>query len=201
MQKDRGYYNKQKFQEFLKSNFKLINQPVVKEFLKKGENYSLFIEAVCFPNRRNVEELDQKFKKFYFQVRFIKYLSNLIYYYSIDLDRKYRTYDKYFPLILDKPVQESQNATSLLDFLESYSPDISELILTEEDDLLTYIEDPKLHQVLKTLTDKQRKVLELIYVYDFKNKTIAKLFNESPQNISKIHNNSIKKLKNQLKVY
>jgi|SRR5690625_534928 len=57
------------------------------------------------------------------------------------------------------------------------------------------IGDEKLYQALNKLTEKQIEVLELIYVFGFKNKEVADFFSESPQNISNIHKKALSNIR------
>ncbi|MBM7647034.1 RNA polymerase sigma factor (sigma-70 family) [Scopulibacillus daqui] len=158
----------------------------------------LLAKAVCYPTEENKRKLDHGFKQFFFKMRFIKYISNLIYYHSIDLDKRYKNFYQRHSLILDKPIQMDDNKVTFLDVYHSYKPNVSEWIVNEGDDIFHYVENPKLYQALKTLSNKQLKILELFYVRGLNNKAIAEFFGESPQNISKIHHKALNRLKNQL---
>lgn len=187
------------FQNFLKENVKLLNQPIMKGFLKDEKNYSLLAESVCSQCPLIDKRLDESFKQFYFKVKSLKYFSNLIHYYAIDLDKKYRLNQQRYSLILDKPVnQDAGYSDTLHDYFNFFTPDMSELIINEEKGLLEYIEDIKLYMAVKSLTNKQRRILEFMYIYGFKNKNIAKIFSDSPQNISKIHKRTLEKIRNYL---
>lgn len=185
-----------KFLYFLKKNNKLLNQPIMKGFLKDKKNYSLLAESVCDQCPLLNQRLDESFRQFYFKVKSLKYFSSLIYYYAIDLDKKYKLNQQRYSLILDKPIkQDGDQSNTLQDYFNFSNPDMSELIITGEDELFEHIGDINIYTAIKSLTDKQKKILELKYIYDFKNKDIAKIFNDSPQNISKIHKNAIEKIR------
>lgn len=184
------------FQDFLAQKSYLLNEPIMKLYLKKEENLKLLAKAVCFPADENITQLDNQFKQFYYHARFIKYLSTLICNYSIDLEKRYKRYYQRHSLILDKPDQYNEKST-MLELYYTYDPKMDELFL-KEDSILEYIENPKLYKALKTLSSKQLKILHLFYVKGLNNKLIAQYFGDSPQNISKLHHKSISLLKKQL---
>ncbi|QPW51618.1 sigma-70 family RNA polymerase sigma factor (plasmid) [Bacillus thuringiensis] len=184
--------------EFLQTNKKFSQQPIVKSFLAKTEYRNLLALSLDSNDPSIKKELDYKFKQFYRKARIIKYISNLIYFYSIDFDKKVRRYSKKNKLILDQPVNndsEHSNIT-LLDKMSSTNIDIIESLLCEKkDNLEAYLEDEKIINAFQQLTIKQKEILKYIYIHELKNKEIALLKNETPQNISQIHQGALKKLR------
>ncbi|WP_425542355.1 sigma-70 family RNA polymerase sigma factor [Lentibacillus halophilus] len=57
----------------------------------------------------------------------------------------------------------------------------------------------QLYQAIQTLTPKQKGILTHKYVHGVQNNEIAALFNDSPQNVFKLHRKALKRLKNHLK--
>jgi len=51
---------------------------------------------------------------------------------------------------------------------------------------------------LKSLTDKQLQILEMIYVKDYSIKAIAETLQTTPQNISNLHRKALKNLQQKL---
>lgn len=62
-----------------------------------------------------------------------------------------------------------------------------------------YVEDPPLYQAIQSLTPKQQEILTYKYVRQLSNKEIADQFEDSPQNVSKLHQKALQHLKSQLK--
>ena len=81
--------------------------------------------------------------------------------------------------------------TSIGELVSDYS---SELEFNYES-LLDSIEDEQLIEALKSLSDKQLLVLELIYFKGLTLKEISKIIQTTPQNVSNLHRKSLKKLK------
>lgn len=65
----------------------------------------------------------------------------------------------------------------------------------ETGDLSSHIGDEDLVKALRKLTPKQNRVLTMVYSYGLTNKEIAAYFHESPQNISSIRKQGLKKLR------
>jgi RNA polymerase sigma factor (sigma-70 family) len=185
-----------KIEQFENKYERYLNEPIIKDFLKIPEHRSLLIEII---NTENVDKrilLDQKFKVFYKRARIVKYIDSLIHFYSIDFDKKIRKVKNRFPLILDTQENGSSDVTSLLEVIPSSIPEPLDIVTNEKAaSLKEIVENENLYSALEKLTDKQLSVLELIYVKNLSNKEVANFFNESPQNISKVHKQTIKKLR------
>lgn len=198
MEKQKICMDSSTYKEYVSNHEKLLNQPVMKSFLTSQRNLLLFTNFICHQSFTNKKNLDEAFRLFYFEVRLISYLSKLIYYYSIDLNKRYRRYYNRHVFILDKPVNQEET-TALIDFYKHEEPDIEHTISNNPDKgLLDCIEHKKLYIALQSLTNKQLKVLELIYVKQFTNKSIAELFGETPQNISKIHLRALRNIRGKI---
>ena len=65
-----------------------MEQPIVRSFLQSKYNYNLFEEAITNPTPENKQILDQTFKSHFKKIKVIDYVSKLIHYYSIDLQKK-----------------------------------------------------------------------------------------------------------------
>ncbi|MED1865861.1 sigma-70 family RNA polymerase sigma factor [Fictibacillus nanhaiensis] len=99
-----------------------------------------------------------------------------------------------YPLILDNI--NSSDDVPLAEQIPSPELDIcDQIVVYRNSELSKIIENERLFQAINLLTSKQQKVLDLIYVQGFNNKEVADLFKETPQNISNIHKQAIKKIK------
>lgn len=167
------------------ANF-LSNQ-VMTTFLKQKKHYLLLSEFLEFPNEENKEKLDQAFKKFFVEIRLIKYISSLIHYYSIGFDQKQRKDRERNLLILDRP---NEDGIAPIDLLAA--EDTAE---EKETSLLNLISDEKIAAGLKKLTKKELYVLNLFYVYGHSDTIIAKHLGVSQQSISKMRKRGLEKLR------
>ncbi len=185
-------FNKE-FNLFLEKNKSFLSNPIIKEFLKEEEHLRLLMQSVCLPSEENNNKLNVAFKQFYAEIRLIKYFSTFLYYYSINFDKKNRRNRDRFALILDQPLPDNDNETS--------KDLISSKILTTSDtpeSLDDNISQFQLYQALKSLTPKQKKIIELAYVKELTDTEIAKLLGVSQQNISKTRKNALTRLRNYL---
>ncbi|MCO7127383.1 sigma-70 family RNA polymerase sigma factor [Sporolactobacillus shoreicorticis] len=178
--------NKKKcLDEFINSHKNFLNQPIVKSFLNKRENYYLFEQAICYPSYEFQSRVDAEFKKHYRHYQLISYFSNLIYYNSINFDKNIRKRRERERLTIDN---------NQIDYLNQKHIQF-DLLYQQSSSLEDHIETPKLYSAIKQLTDRQRKILELIYVHDYKISYIAQLQGSSQQNISQQHKKALEKLK------
>ena len=181
---------------FYEKNNHLLQNKVIKNFLDCEENEKMLEKVLQEPTDENIKLLDKKFKEYFFKIKLIKYISSLIYYYTIDFDKRNNKRNRQFLLILDAPLNydEEEDTRSLKDIQASF-------ITTEQDffnQMQTFdelLENDKLYQAYRNLTKKQQILLDLIYVHHYSTKEVAELYKETPQNISNIHHRALKKLK------
>lgn len=177
-----------------------LNQPIVESFLREDKNYFLFKNAIIDPTEENKHRLDLAFKQHYKQVKMISYISKLIYFYSIDFDKKISLNNQRQLLNLDTPIStEENNTTSKLDILASSKEDLTYLEFENiQKDIKEHISNDILFASLNLLSDKQLEILKLIYIVNYNNKEVAKLLGESEQTVSYNHKKAIKKLRNSM---
>lgn len=174
-----------------------LNQPIVESFLREDENYVLFKNAIIDPTEKNKQRLDLVFKQHYKKVKMISYISKLIYFYSIDFDKKISLNKQRQLLNLDTPIStEENNITSKLDVLASSKEDLTYLEFENiQEDIQEHISNEVLFASLNFLSDKQLKILKLLYIINYNNKEVAELLGESEQTVSYNHKKAIEKLR------
>ncbi|MEG8980444.1 sigma-70 family RNA polymerase sigma factor [Priestia megaterium] len=178
-------------QQFFNNHKKGLNKPIIKEFLKDDKNYEPLIQYILHPTEKNQLKVDTAFKKHFQEIRDIKFYSSLIRFFSIDYDKRVRKLSNRFLLTLDQPIGNDHEST-IKDHIVDPQPQIPH---EEEKSLSSLVENRALIKGLKTLTDKQLQVLELIYVKDLTNAEIAKKMNSTTQNVCNTHRKAIRKLK------
>lgn len=185
----------QKLNEFFEENSRKLKNPIIQGFLSHEDNLILLKKYILNPSDINRNKVDKSFQSYYKTVREIKYVSNLIHFFSVDFDKKIRKqYDRNL-LILDKNKSDEGTITPK-EFIQDDSQELSSLM---GGDLLEKIENKALVRALKTLSDKQIMILEMIYLRELSLKEISKLIQTSPQNISNHHRKTLKKLNKLLK--
>ncbi|GGJ97140.1 hypothetical protein GCM10007063_19440 [Lentibacillus kapialis] len=181
------------FKTFTSQHSWALSNYVVQRFLSQESHYQLFTTAICFPTEDNWRKLDQAFRQFYMEIRFINYIAKVLWRYAKDFRiKKHRNATHYLP-ILDQPIQikeESSTITYKDQLLDHNGDDTS-----EAEGLLAQVEDLQLQKALTQLTDKQLKVLDSYYVHNMTQKEIARNLGVSQQSISKILKTSLDNLK------
>jgi len=187
----------QKIEEFFYRNNEQVNNPIIKSFLSDSKNLYLVQKAILYPTDINKKLVDESFQSHYINVRKIKYVSNLIYFFSLDFDKKRRKLQNRTFLILDKGLLE-EGGTTAIEQIEDAS-NKKELDNIVGEGLLDNIEDEQLVKSLQKLTVRQLQILEMIYVIELSIKEIAQALQTTPQNISNLHRKALNKLNNTLR--
>lgn len=187
----------QKIEDFFYRNNEQVNNPIIKSFLSDSQNLYLVQKAILYPTDINRKLVDESFQSHYKNVRKTKYVSNLIYFFSLDFDKKRRRLQKRSLLILDKGLSEKDGKTAI-ERIEDASNE-TELDNIVGEGLLDNIEDEQLLKSLQKLTVKQLQILEMIYVKELSIKEIAQTLQTTPQNISNLHRKALNKLNNSLR--
>ena len=181
--------NEEKIAEFFRKYRDKVQNPIIKGFLANEDNLSLLKKYILNPTDANKNKVDKAFKQHYNRVLKIKYVSNLIYFFTMDYNIKRRKENDTVLLILDKS-SEYDARTPLKDLIE----DKNEEKHTLNRNLIDDIESERLIKALQTLTEKQLLILDLIYHKQLTLKEISEILKTTPQNISNLHRKSLKKL-------
>lgn len=187
-------YSSNKLDEFMNEHYESLANPVIKAFLKEDRHFRLFASAICFPTPENKKRLDTVFKMFFSEIRFLKYISKIIHYYSIDFDRVRRKYEDLYPLILDEPVNSDDNKTTFKDFIITEDYENEEKLTGDHSHLEDHIENKILFKAYKKLTTRQKEILQLAYIKDLTDTEIGKQLSISQQAVSKIHKKALSNL-------
>lgn len=184
-------------QKFISKHSKSFSNPVLKNFLKEEAHLTLFIQAVTSPTRENQKALDHTFKKFYQRIRIINFLSTILYYGAIDYDKKNRKHNQRYALILDKPIGISSEdaGVTMVDLIASPDAEMDDLISSKHDTLEENISRSSLIKALRTLTDKEKEILDLAYLHDMSDRSIARKVGLSHQAIGKTRKKALSKIR------
>jgi len=187
----------EKLMKFYKDYDSLLQNKVIKNFLKTGNNEQMLEEVLMDPSEENIKKLDKQFKRYYLKIKIIKYISSLIYFYTIDFDKRNNQRNRRFMLTLDAPKHSNADDNDKRTVIDVQpSPRSTELDYFENMyTLQELIESAKLYKAYQKLTSKQKEILDLMYIHEFNNKEIARMYKETPQNISNIHKRALKKMK------
>ncbi|MCA9767092.1 MAG: sigma-70 family RNA polymerase sigma factor [Carnobacterium sp.] len=95
------------------------------------------------------------------------------------------------------PVNDT--GATIIDLTENGDTSVVNQVITKSQKLSEEISDENLYQAFSKLTDKQKEILEMIFIYGLSNKEIASYFGNSPQNISKLNKKALTDMKKELK--
>ncbi|MFT8225069.1 sigma factor-like helix-turn-helix DNA-binding protein, partial [Streptococcus agalactiae] len=171
-----------------------MNEPIIRNFLKDEKNNALFQAAIINPTEANTSMLNSAFAEYYRKVKVINYISNLVYFYSIDFDKRVSLYKKRNLFALTVSHAEIDNNLNNLDALTSSEEDLTYADyerMAKKGDLKDHIDGELLYKALDVLSDKQLKILTLMYLNDHTNKEVAEILDESVQTISYNHNKAL----------
>mgnify|MGYP001465405966 CR=1 FL=1 len=141
------------------------------------------------------KELEEEFRRFYFEVRFTKYLSSTIKYVTIDFLRKRKITEQRNPLIFDTPLEEN-NETTLGEFLAGRQliSESKEAVVTPLDYVESF-ENELLYKAFLGLTQRQKLVITLSYALCFLDREIADYLAISKQAVSKTRAAALAKMR------
>lgn len=165
--------------------------PIFQSFFSNKEHYTLYQKYLDNPTKENSEALDMAFRLFLYEIRLFKYTSTLIRNYTIDVVKRYRRHYKINLYIID---HNSSLKNNLLDLLQHDNSFPVPLLLDDKSDPFTiyqHVTNDDLKNALKSLTKKQISIIELIYMHEMNNKSIANLFNISEQSVSATHKRAL----------
>ncbi|MFK3937550.1 sigma-70 family RNA polymerase sigma factor [Alkalihalobacillus sp. NPDC078783] len=190
----RAYQESNEFREFVITYEKALNTPVIKAFLEEEQHMELLIESIVEPTVKNREAVNEYFRSFYMELRLVKYLSQLIHFYSIDVSKRYRRHFARHSYVMDQPLSDD-HSLYLHDVLESKGPSVESLVTDGGQHLEEMIENPALYKQFLKLSEKQKQVLNLYFLDGLSHKAIAKRLGSTPQNVSQIATRALSKLR------
>jgi len=172
---------------------KILENPLIRNFLNDIRIFTLFKEAVLNPTKENREQVEREFKSCYQKIRLKAYLTKLIKYSAIDYDKRVRLTNGRFLPILDAP-KESENGTEPTNRERTIEEIGVEDAVFRKLNLEEEISNKDLYKSLCDLSDKQYQIINLIYVKGLSVTEASKVVGSTPQNIANIHRRTLKKL-------
>ncbi len=188
------YLNQKKEYYFLK-NEELLKNTIIQRFIEDDLNLNVLVLSL-FWEKDCKDLLDQLFREFYFEYRFIAYISQLLYFEAVNYDKTKRKDEERQRVILDQPINQEENITLIDKFTSSES--IKDEV--NEGEFQNSLANEVLFKAFGDLTKKQQQILYLAYVEELKDVEIAKKLNVSQQAVSKTRKNALMILRKSLEV-
>ncbi|MGG1338473.1 sigma-70 family RNA polymerase sigma factor [Bacillus subtilis] len=170
------------FSTYLKENQEKLNDPIVAYFLQDSNNLTLLQKAINNPSQENKKQLDDAFREHYVRAKIINYVSKLIYFYSIDYDKRVS-------------VNKKRQILNCVTSEDAVSKQTERTFEEKQTDFCEVIENERLYTSFKSLNKEQKRIIELLYLYQMTNNEIAISLNMSKQLVSYYHRTALKKLK------
>jgi RNA polymerase sigma factor (sigma-70 family) len=184
----------QSVENYLSKFEKHLQNPVIKSFLEIPENMGLLEEVINNPTNLSKKKLDDTFREFYFKIRFTNYLSTAIYFNAINYDKKVNLFLERNKTILDGQLNDGDSVT-LIDYLASKEWQEGQEVWIDSTNIADHLTSYTLFNAIQLLTENQRQLLNLAYIYDLNDSEIAIYLNKSQQAVSRSHKKALKKLK------
>ena len=77
------------------------DQPIIQVFLQNPEHLKIFTDTLESPSTNNIGHLNETFQIFYYRAKVYKYLCSLIYFFSVDFDKRARKQRERYRMVLD----------------------------------------------------------------------------------------------------
>lgn len=191
-------HQKNMFLEFQTENSVIFSNTIIQNFFERKKHIGLLCNFLIDSSEENKIKLEQAFKIFFFEFRFIKYLSSIIHYASIDYDKKRNKREERMVLIYDQPINDEDTVCLGELFQERLNNEDDNKQLVSPDEFSNLLENESLYFLYSELTDKQKSILTLAYSHNYQDKEIANMFHVSQQAISKTRSKTLKKLREKI---
>lgn len=184
---------KELFQSLKTNHPELFENTIVHNFFLNPNHIKLLCYSLLTDS---TTELDKAFRKFYFGIRFIRYINSLIKFATIDLVRKNNRDAQRTILIFDKPLEGSVCFGEYL--INTHSDFHQNKTEWDQDNFIESIQHEDLYSALLSLTEKQKLVITLTYSTCSSDIEIASKLSVTQQAVSKTRISALKKLKKAL---
>lgn len=171
-----------------------LQNPIIKSFLEIQENRELLERAIHHPTKMSKQQLDDSFREFFFKIRFTSYLSNAIHFNAINYDKKIKLFLERNQPILDSPVK-GREGEALLDVITPKDLQERQESCIDSSNIEDHLTNDSLYKGIQQLTENQRQLLSLAYIFGLNDTEIASHLNISQQAVSKSHRKALKKLR------
>ncbi|UPK44915.1 sigma-70 family RNA polymerase sigma factor [Paenibacillus pabuli] len=182
------------FEEYKHQNPALFHNRVVLNFFEQEKHRKLLLESMNGEDGKE-EELNEAFRKYFFQFRFINYVTSSLKFMSIDQMRRNQRYATRNVLIYDRPSSD-ESSTCIGETMSGYQTSVDSL---ESDERSMFFQegfaDEHVESAFESLTDKQKHVTTLYYGQGYHDHEIASRLQVSQQAIAKTRNTALKKMK------
>ncbi|MFD2923413.1 sigma-70 family RNA polymerase sigma factor [Halobacillus naozhouensis] len=179
----------------IQENEDFFSNGLVQSFFQKIEHQYLLERTICH-SEKAAEALNTAFKQYYATIRLTSQLSHSIRRHAIRFDQRRNKDNQHHLLILDKPLDYASDTVTHLDLIaDNIAVPIDKLVIEQSNQLENQIESPTLYFAIRSLTPRQRYILEAAYLFNLKDTEIAEQEGVSQQFITKTRRKALSKIK------
>ncbi|MCZ8519754.1 MULTISPECIES: hypothetical protein [Paenibacillus] len=172
-----------------------LHHPVIREFASKLEHAQLIETFLIHPSPDSERQLNDTFRRFFFRLRFTKYLASLIRFSHVEFMRSHLKHTERQPLVLDQPTGGREEGT-LADLLLTTDMELDGDVATRHPQRFQMsLKDERLYEAFSRLTPKQQLVITLAYSWSAGDREIANGLRVSQQAVSKARNTALKHMR------
>jgi len=181
-----------KFVRYRNENQVVFSNRIIQDFFSEEHHVELLLRMLDGEEGAQ-KELEDRFRKHFFQVRFIKFLVSTIKFCSIDQVRHNRKHEMRNQLIFDRPVSEEGEAT-LGEMLLVTTASQTEPIISDPVQYQASFVNEKLSKAFSALSPRQQLITTLYYALCYQDNEIARILGVSAQAVGKTRNLALNKL-------
>jgi RNA polymerase sigma factor (sigma-70 family) len=186
---------KRRFQDYCNRNNSLFSDLVVVDFFQKESHIMLLLNAIEGDTIIQ-KKLEEAFRKHFFRIRFIKFLTSTIKFCTINQLRLNQKIEQRNQLIFDCPASEKVDSKTLGELLLSKQELLPPDEITSDPEVFqSSFANEHLERAFVMLSHKQKKIATLGYSMCYQDNEIAKLLGITPQAVCKTRNLALQKLR------
>jgi len=172
--------------------------PLLQRFLQNEDNRRLY-ERLCRDNcEADRVELEQRFATFFFEMRFLGYVRKHIHYEAMHLLNKSRLRHAQEALLLNTQVGHEDGSRERIELLPDPASSVESRVVEETLALDNLSQDHVLHAAIHNLSEKQQKVLDLLFVQQLTEQEASLVLGVSQQAVNKVKRGLLQHLRQQL---
>ncbi|MGE7983691.1 sigma factor-like helix-turn-helix DNA-binding protein [Solibacillus sp. NPDC093137] len=188
-------WNEEKIRQFETENSEFLKNNLVVSFLNTSQNKEVYLETISNPTPENMKKLDILFKDFYFNIRFVSHISTTLKFNSINYDKRAKLIQARFLTTLDAAINPLEGEpTTFGDLVADEKAETFFERAISNGSLEHQITSPLLNDAYKSLTTKQKEIINLAYVEGLNDTEIGLILNKTQQAVSKAHKKALEKL-------
>ncbi|WP_067727060.1 RNA polymerase sigma factor [Oceanobacillus damuensis] len=186
--------------KYINDNELIFRNNLLQSFLQNKENWSLLEQSIRFSSPEAKKALDKAFREHLAEIRLISQLSNDLRRHAIRFDQKFKRDRKRQLLILDQPMEDEDNSNvSIMDLIyDQHALPVDQEAFANDYRLESNIGNPALYHAIRSITPRQKYILELSYLFNMSDTEIAAKEGVSQQSISKTRKTALSNVKRHL---